>query len=51
LKELLRSVVSFFGTLYNTYSFFTLYANIDGFKYAEAETPLNERPEIIVDFI
>ena len=36
----------FFGTLYNTYSFFTLYANIDGFKYAEAEIPLNERPEI-----
>lgn len=36
----------FFGTLYNTYSFFSLYANIDGFKYAEAEVPLNERPEI-----
>lgn len=36
----------FFGTLYNTYSFFALYANIDGFKYAEAEVPLNERPEI-----
>jgi isoleucyl-tRNA synthetase len=36
----------FFGTLYNTYSFFCLYANIDGFKYAEAEIPLNERPEI-----
>jgi isoleucyl-tRNA synthetase len=36
----------FFGTLYNTYSFFSLYANIDGFKYAEAEIPLNERPEI-----
>ncbi|ELY1978645.1 isoleucine--tRNA ligase [Flavobacterium psychrophilum] len=36
----------FFGTLYNTYSFFALYANIDGFKYAEAEIPLNERPEI-----
>jgi isoleucyl-tRNA synthetase len=35
-----------FGTLYNTYSFFSLYANIDGFKYAEAEIPLNERPEI-----
>jgi isoleucyl-tRNA synthetase len=34
----------FFGTLY-TYSFFSLYANIDGFKY-EAEIPLNERPEI-----
>jgi isoleucyl-tRNA synthetase len=36
----------FFGTLYNTYSFFALYANIDDFKYAEAEIPLNERPEI-----
>jgi isoleucyl-tRNA synthetase len=36
----------FFGTLYNTYSFFSLYANIDGFKYAEAEIPLNKRPEI-----
>jgi isoleucyl-tRNA synthetase len=30
----------------NTYSFFSLYANIDGFKYEEAEIPLNERPEI-----
>jgi isoleucyl-tRNA synthetase len=36
----------FFGTLYNTYSFFALYANIDGFSYAEAEIPLEERPEI-----
>ena len=36
----------FFGTLYNTYSFFTLYANIDNFTYAEAEIPLNERQEI-----
>jgi len=36
----------FFGTLYNTYSFFSLYANIDNFHYAEAEIPLNERPEI-----
>ena len=36
----------FFGTLYNTYSFFTLYANIDNFSYAEADIPLNERPEI-----
>ncbi len=36
----------FFGTLYNTYSFFALYANIDEFKYAEAEIPLAERPEI-----
>ncbi|PKP08831.1 MAG: isoleucine--tRNA ligase [Bacteroidetes bacterium HGW-Bacteroidetes-4] len=36
----------FFGTLYNTYGFFALYANVDGFKYQEAEIPLNERPEI-----
>ena len=36
----------FFGTLYNTYSFFTLYANIDGFTYSEAEIPVAERPEI-----
>ena len=36
----------FFGTLYNTYSFFVLYANIDGFTYSEAEVPLSERPEI-----
>ncbi|ALM20887.1 isoleucyl-tRNA synthase [Nonlabens sp. MIC269] len=36
----------FFGTLYNTYSFFALYANVDGFKYDEKDIPLNERPEI-----
>jgi len=36
----------FFGTLYNTYSFFTLYTNIDKFSYAESDIPLNERPEI-----
>ena len=36
----------FFGTLYNTYSFFALYANIDKFTYEETEIPLNERPEI-----
>jgi len=36
----------FFGTLYNIYSFFTLYANVDGFTYSEAEVPINERPEI-----
>ncbi|WP_417866650.1 isoleucine--tRNA ligase [Xanthomarina gelatinilytica] len=36
----------FFGTLYNTYSFFTLYANLDNFSYTEADIPLNERPEI-----
>ena len=36
----------FFGTLYNTYSFFALYANIDNFNYSEPEIPLNDRPEI-----
>lgn len=36
----------FFGTLYNTYAFFTLYANIDGFTYVEDEIPINERPEL-----
>ncbi|WP_396591373.1 isoleucine--tRNA ligase [Allomuricauda sp. R78024] len=36
----------FFGTLYNTYSFMALYANIDEFDYSEADTALNERPEI-----
>ena len=36
----------FFGTLYNTYSFFTLYANIDNFTYAEADIANDERPEI-----
>ena len=36
----------FFGTLYNTYSFFALYANIDGFTGAEEEISVNERPEI-----
>jgi isoleucyl-tRNA synthetase len=36
----------FFGTLYNTYSFFTLYANIDGFDYSEKNLSPNERPEI-----
>lgn len=36
----------FFGTLYNTYNFFALYANIDGFSYQEPEVEYNERPEI-----
>ena len=36
----------FFGTLYNTYAFFSLYANIDGFKFEEAAIPRQERPEI-----
>ena len=43
LKEVKRK---FFGTLYNTYSFFALYANIDGFKYDEEDIPLEQRPEI-----
>ncbi|GAB5398514.1 MAG: isoleucine--tRNA ligase [Aureisphaera sp.] len=36
----------FFGTLYNTYSFFSLYANLDDFNYEEANIPLDQRPEI-----
>ncbi len=36
----------FFGTLYNTYCFFALYANIDGFDYSEEEIPIEKRPNI-----
>ena len=36
----------FFGTLYNTYNFFALYANVDGFCYKEAEISMNQRPEL-----
>ena len=36
----------FFGTLYNTYAFFALYANIDGFNYSQDEIPIEKRPEI-----
>jgi isoleucyl-tRNA synthetase len=43
IKEVQRK---FFGTLYNTYSFFALYANIDGFSYAEATIDREKRPEI-----
>ena len=43
VEEVLRK---FFGTLYNTYSFFALYANVDNFTFSEAEVPMNERPEI-----
>ena len=43
IKEVLRK---FFGTLTNTYSFFTLYANIDNFSYDDKPIPLDERPEI-----
>ncbi len=43
IKEVQRK---FFGTLYNTYQFFSLYANVDGFAFKEAYVPLNQRPEI-----
>lgn len=43
LEEVRRK---FFGTLYNTYAFFALYANIDKFNYKEADLPLEDRPEI-----
>jgi isoleucyl-tRNA synthetase len=43
IKEVQRK---FFGTLYNTYQFYALYANVDGFAFKEASIPLNERPEI-----
>ncbi len=36
----------FFGTLYNTYGFFALYANVDHFRYQEAEVPIEKRPEL-----
>jgi isoleucyl-tRNA synthetase len=43
IKEVQRK---FFGTLYNTYQFFALYANVDGFAFREAYIPVQERPEI-----
>ncbi len=43
IKEVQRK---FFGTLYNTYQFFALYANVDGFAFKEAYIPLKDRPEI-----
>ncbi|MBS1621716.1 MAG: isoleucine--tRNA ligase [Bacteroidetes bacterium] len=43
IKEVQRK---FFGTLYNTYQFFVLYSNVDGFAFKEKYIPLNERPEI-----
>lgn len=43
IKEIQRK---FFGTLYNTYQFFVLYANVDGFAFKEAYIPLEQRPEI-----
>jgi isoleucyl-tRNA synthetase len=43
IKEVQRK---FFGTLYNTYQFFALYANVDGFAFTEQYVPLGQRPEI-----
>jgi isoleucyl-tRNA synthetase len=43
IKEVQRK---FFGTLYNTYQFFALYANVDGFAYKEVDIPYHERPEL-----
>ena len=43
IKEVQRK---FFGTLYNTYQFFVLYANVDGFSFSEKYIPVKERPEI-----
>jgi len=43
IKEVQRK---FFGTLYNTYQFFVLYANVDGFTYAEADCAFEKRPEL-----
>ncbi len=43
IKEVQRK---FFGTLYNTYQFFALYANVDGFDFKEAYIPIKDRPEI-----
>jgi isoleucyl-tRNA synthetase len=43
IKEVQRK---FFGTLYNTYQFFALYANVDGFSFKEQYIPLKQRPEI-----
>jgi isoleucyl-tRNA synthetase len=43
IKEVQRK---FFGTLYNTYQFFALYANVDGFNFSEDYIPLDKRPEI-----
>lgn len=43
IKEVQRK---FFGTLYNTYQFFALYANVDGFSFKESYVPVKERPEI-----
>jgi isoleucyl-tRNA synthetase len=46
LKGIEEAQRKFFGTLYNTYQFLALYANVDGFAFREAYIPLEERPEI-----
>jgi isoleucyl-tRNA synthetase len=46
IEGLEESKRKFFGTLYNTYSFFSLYANVDGFYHQEPSIALHERPEI-----
>lgn len=46
LEGIVETQRKFFGTLYNTYAFFALYANIDGFTYAEDDVFFEERPEI-----
>ena len=45
-KGIIEIQRKFFGTLYNTYQFFTLYANVDGFAFKENYIPLQKRPEI-----
>jgi isoleucyl-tRNA synthetase len=46
IEGILEVQRKFFGTLYNTYSFFSLYANVDEFDYSQKELPLEDRPEI-----
>jgi isoleucyl-tRNA synthetase len=46
LKGIEETTRKFFMTLYNTYSFFALYANLDGFTYEKAKVPVDQRPEI-----
>jgi isoleucyl-tRNA synthetase len=46
IKGIEESQRKLFNTLYNTYTFFALYANVDGFSFAEKFIPINERPEI-----
>jgi isoleucyl-tRNA synthetase len=46
LDGIVEAQRKFFGTLYNTYAFYALYANIDGFCYSEEEVPFEQRPEL-----